>query len=102
MSGLRWQASAIRQERRVGIDERLLKREGQLTERERKAMQAYRPHHEKLPKAFPVAAQFQLEHSYEDEFDAIGFDLAGFMDDAWRWSKSLREFLEQRIPGSSL
>ena len=41
------------------------------------------------PEVAPVAAQLDVEHSFETEFSTKAFDLPGFLGDAWKWAESV-------------
>jgi len=41
------------------------------------------------PDVAPVAAQIELEHSFESEFSSKAFDLPKFLGDAWKWAETV-------------
>ncbi len=86
----RLQSQVVRQERQPPFDERMLKRTRQLGDRQRDALAALmkiRKHH---PEIAPVAAQFDLEDSFETEFSSQHFDLPAYLMEGWEWAETVR------------
>ncbi len=86
----RLQTQVVRQEKQAPFDERLLKRSRQLGDRQRDAIQGLLKLRRMHPPVAPVAAQLDMENSFETEFDAAGFDLPKFLEQSWLWAESVR------------
>ncbi|HTU93569.1 MAG TPA: hypothetical protein VMF69_26045 [Gemmataceae bacterium] len=86
----RMQSQVIRQERQPPFDERLLRRSRQLASKQRDAIAALMKLRRKHPEVSPVAAQLDLEHSFETELSAEVFDLPSFLQQGWEWAESVR------------
>jgi hypothetical protein len=95
----RLQASVVRQEKQNPFDNRLLSRVKLLPARQQEAMAGLRWLRSHLPETFPVAAQFDLEHSMEGEFATKSFDLPGFLDDTWSWANDVRAVISKTKRG---
>lgn len=92
----RFEANAIRQERVSDFDERLLKRLTGLSIREREAMAALRNLRRQHPRPEAIAAQFDLETSFESDFRSDTFDLPAFLSSAWDWANHVKNSLDER------
>jgi hypothetical protein len=87
--------SVVRQEKQVPFDQRMLARTRQLGDRQREAIRALMKLKRNMPDIAPVAAQVDLENTFETEFNAEEFDLPAFLEDSWRWSEDVRS----KLPG---
>jgi hypothetical protein len=85
----RLQTQVIRQERLPPFDERMLKRSRLLGDKQSQAIAALMKLRKQHPEVAPVAAQLDVEHSFETEFSTKAFDLPGFLGDAWKWAESV-------------
>lgn len=86
----RIQGQVIRQERQPPFDERLLRRTRQLPNQQKEAIAALMKLRRQHPEISPVAAQLDLEHSFETEFSAEAFDFPTFLQEGWDWAETLR------------
>lgn len=82
--------SVVRQERREQFDARLVQRARLLPSNQRAAIQALNKLRRQHPELAPVAAQLEVEHSFETEFPASTFDLPLFLDEGWQWTEQMR------------
>jgi hypothetical protein len=89
MQRRRLEAHVIRQERQPPFDERMLRRSRLLGDRQSQAIAALMALRKRHPDVAPVAAQIELEHSFESEFSSKAFDLPKFLGDAWKWAETV-------------
>lgn len=87
--------SVLRQERLPTFDERLIRRARLLPQKQAEAISAILNARKRMPEVFPVAIQFDLETSFEEEFAARSFDLAEFLRAGWTWAEHVREELDK-------
>ena len=85
----RIQNQVVRQERQPPFDERMLRRTRQLGSTQQAAIAALINLRRLHPEISPVAAQLDLEHSFETELSAEAFDLTTFLDQGWKWAESV-------------
>jgi hypothetical protein len=87
----RLQSQVIRQEKQPPFDERLLRRTRQLGDRQQDAIAALLKLRRQHPEIAPVAIQLDMEHYFETEFSADGFDFPTFLEQGWQWLESVRQ-----------
>ena len=97
----RFQSQVVRQEKQLPFDERLFRRVHHLSTRQKEAMQALVELRKRHPRLSPVAVQLDMEDSFETEFDAEGFDLPTFMNEAWAWSQSVKDGISRLERGKT-
>lgn len=85
----RLQTQVLLQERTPPFDERMMKRVKMLPSGHREAMAALWNLRRNVPKVSPVAAQVEIEHSFETEFSTRGFDLPMFLKESWDWASGV-------------
>lgn len=89
----RLQTQVIRQERQPPFDERMLRRTRQLGDKQKHAITALLQLRKQHPEIAPVAAQLDIEDSFETEFSAAEFDFPTFLKEAWSWAENVRNMV---------
>jgi hypothetical protein len=92
----RFDARVIRQERQPYFDERLVQRVALLPGKYRDAMRGLRELRRQHAEIRDVAAQFDVEHSFETEFNSRTFDLPTFLLEARKWTEKMEAFIVTR------
>lgn len=93
-----WKDESVLQRRRLDVrtvmqvkqptfDDRLLRRARLLPDRQRDAMQALAKLRQQHRAQSTIAAQFDLENSFESEFRTELFDLPAFYSESWNWQE---------------
>lgn len=85
----RLQTQVVRQERQLPFDDRMLRRSRLLPNNQREAIAALMKLRKQHPALSPVAAQIEVEQSFESEVSTKAFDLPGFLEHAWKWAESV-------------
>ena len=86
-------ANVIQQEIQPPFDERIMMRLSLLQESHRKPMADLRKLRRQHAKLSRVAVQFDVENSFEQEFDSRSFDVSTFLTQAHEWTKDVGRFL---------
>ena len=90
----RWvKAGVVRQEKQPPFDGRMLQRSRLLGDKQGEAIKALMKLRRQHPNIAPVAAQVEVESSFETEFVASEFDMPTFIEETWKWSEDIRRRL---------
>ncbi len=89
-------ARVIHQERQPYFDERLIQRAQLLPERQREAVSALRKLRRQHSQIVETAAQFDMENSFETEFNSGTFDVPLFLQESREWIEEMEKFIYEK------
>lgn len=87
----RLNVSVVRQKRQPTFDDRLLKRVRLLSKGQQQAMSALSRLRKQHSEVSPVAAQFDVETSFETELSCERFRLPQFLEELWQWLEEVHK-----------
>lgn len=85
----RLEAKTVLQEKQPSFDDRLMKRTRLLSQRQRDAMAALAKLRRQHPAVSRIAAELDVEHSFETEFSTSEFDFPTFLQEARLWHEQI-------------
>ena len=85
----RIEAQTVTQEKQPNFDDRLMKRARLLPQRQREAMAALAKLRRQHPPVSRIAAELDVEHSFETEFSTSEFDFPAFLQEARLWHEQI-------------
>ncbi len=92
----RLEVGVIRQEKQPDFDERVMRRLALVPMHQREAVGTLMRLRRQHPQTPPIAAQFDLESTYESEFRSATFDLPTFIEESWQWARGFQTWVESR------
>ncbi len=92
----RLNAGVIRQERQPRFDERLMLRAQLLPERQQGALSNLRKLRAQHSEIVDTAVHFDMENSFEGEFNSGTFDLPLFLKESRTWTEGMEKFIYEK------